>query len=284
MFNADVQNWPVDVNSAEFAQDVVTDYETDYGAVGVNTMPIYTVPANQTEAAILVAPGCTDFTVETGTEVPIPSYSALAEVSDSPLVIYQPSTGTEWEFWQLKRLSASSYSACWGGKLNLSISDGVFPAPYGLSATGISYLATTITEADVDSGSIDHAIAVALPRCNYSVYPAARTDCGADPGQPAEGQWFRFAPGATCAPSQCGTPFAQMVFKAIQTYGMVVVDQAGAVMLEAEQSSDWAAEGNPGTDPIAASWDGLQEYQVVANLPWSNLQAVDPPLLPLPGV
>jgi hypothetical protein len=63
-----------------------------------------------------------------------------------------------------------------------------------------------------------------------------------------------------------------------------VVDQAGAVMIEAEQTSDWAAEGNTGTNPITASWDGLEEYQVVANLPWSNLQAVDPPLLPLPGV
>jgi hypothetical protein len=277
IFNDDVRNWPLDVSSAEFVQDVVTDYMTDYGAVGVNTMPIYTVPANQAEATISVTPGCTDFTVDTGTEIPIPSYAALTGFSDSPLVIYQPSTGTDWEFWQLTRLSASSYDACWGGRLSLATSDGVFPAPYGLSATGISYLATTITEADVESGSIDHAIAVALPRCNHWVYPASRTDCGADLGQPAEGQWFRFAAGTTCAPSQCSTPFAQMVFKAIQTYGMVVVDQAGAVMLEAEQPSDWAAEGNSGTNPITASWDGLEEYQVVANLPWSSLQAVDPP-------
>ncbi len=277
IFNDDVRNWPLDVSSAQFAQDVVADYKADYGAVGVNTMPIYTVPANQAEAAISVTPGCTDFTADTGTEVPIPSYSALTGSSDSPLVIYQPSTATDWEFWQLTRLSASSYGACWGGKLSLETSDGVFPVPYGLSATGISYLATTITEADVESGAIDHAIAVALPRCNRWVYPAARTDCGSDPGQPAEGQWFRFAPGTTCPPSECSTPFAQMVFKAIQTYGMVVVDQAGAVMIEAEQPSDWAAEGNSGTNPITASWDGLEEYEVVANLPWSSVQAVDPP-------
>ena len=58
---------------------------------------------------------------------------------------------------------------------------------------------------------------------------------------------------------------------------MVVTDQGGAVMLQAEQPSDWAAEGHSGTDPITASWTGEQEYQVVANLPWSSLQAVDPP-------
>ena len=72
-------------------------------------------------------------------------------------------------------------------------------------------------------------------------------------------------------------PFAQMVFKAIQSYGMVVTDQSGGVQLEAEQSSDWTAEGNTGPSPITTSWDGLQEYQVVASLPWSSLQAIDPP-------
>jgi hypothetical protein len=94
-------------------------------------------------------------------------------------------------------------------------------------------------------------------------------------GQPPEGQWYRFAPGTTM-PSGL-TPFGQMVFKAIQTYGMVVTDQAGGVMMVAEQASDWTAEGNSGTNPMTASWAGQQEYQVVASLPWSHLQAVDPP-------
>ena len=155
-----------------------------YGAVGVNTMPIYTVPANQAEAAISVTPGCTDFTVDTGTEVPIPSYAALTGFSDSPLVIYQPSTGTDWEFWQLTPLSASSYHARWGGRLSLATSDGVFPAPYGLSATGISYLATTITEADVESGSIDHAIAVPCLAVTTRCTPPPGRIAGLTPDSP----------------------------------------------------------------------------------------------------
>src|ERR1035438_2104911 len=48
---------------------------------------------------------------------------------------------------------------------------------YGLSATGIGYLPTTITQADVASGAIDHAIAVQLPGCYKFVYPANRYDC-----------------------------------------------------------------------------------------------------------
>jgi hypothetical protein len=39
-------------------------------------------------------------------------------------------------------------------------------------------------------------------------------------------------------------------------------------MIEAEQPSDWAAEGHGGTGPITASWDGLAEHQVAASLPF----------------
>ncbi len=277
LFNSNVTSWPVDANSAEYANDFVNDYQTHYGSVGVNSAPIYNVPTGTALSSISVTSGCNDFTPSTGTEVPIPSYVSLNGSGDNPLILYQASSHSEWEFWQMKQLSATSYSACWGGKLDLATSDGVFPWPYGLSATGISYLATTITENDVKSGSIDHAIAVILPRCNYSTYPADRGDCGSDPGQPSEGQWFRFAPGTTCSPSECFNPFATMVFNAIKTYGMVVIDQGGAVMIEAEQPSDWAAQGGTGTDPILASWQGYAEYQVVADLPWNDLQVVDPP-------
>jgi hypothetical protein len=275
VFESDVQNWPVDANSGEFVNDLVTDYKDNYGTVGVNTLPIYSVPAGQSEVNISVASGCNNFLSSTGSQIPIPPFTSLNGSGDSPLVIWQPSTQTDWELWEAARLSDSSYSACWGGKLDMASSDGVFPTSFGLSATGISYLATAITEADVASGSIDHAIAISLPSCNGFVYPAGRGDCKDASGQPAEGQWFRL-PANVAMPSGL-TPYAQMVFRALQTYGAVVTDQAGSVSIESEQPSDWAAEGNSGTDPITASWDGLQEYQVVATLPWASLQVVDPP-------
>jgi len=279
VFNSLVQGWAVDPNSSSFANDFVTDYKDNYGGVGVNTAPIYWVSATQSDSAVTVSAGCNNFTSDTGTELPIPSYTDLNSSSDNPLVIYQPSSASAWELWQATRNSNGTYSACWGGKLNLASTNGVFPSPYGLSATGIGYLPTTITQADVASGAIDHAIAVDLPGCYKFVYPANRYDCPSHPNdgpsQPNEGQWFRF-PAGTAMPTGL-TPFGQMVFKAVQTYGMVVTDYAGAVMLQAEQPSDWAAEGNTGTDPITASWAGQAEYQVVANLPWSQLQAVDPP-------
>lgn len=274
IFNSNVQSWPVDPHSALYATDIVNDYKTDYGSIGVNTIPIYYVPAKQRMVPVSVTPGCNNFVASTGESIPFPSFAALNGSGDNPIAIYQPSTGKDWELWKVKR-TAHGIAACWAGELDMGTSDGVFPWPFGLSATGISYLATTITQADVASGQIDHAIATVIPRCDYSTKPADRGDCGSDPGQPAEGQWFRF-PANLAMPSGL-TPFAQMVFRAIQTYGMVVTDQGGAVAIEAEQPSDWAAEGHSGTAPTTATWQGLNEYQVVADLPWGDLQTVDPP-------
>jgi hypothetical protein len=271
----DVANWPLLSTSSRFAADIVSDYTHDYGSVGVNSLPIYRVPAGQPGVPISVLPGCNSFLDDTGSEIPIPSYASLNGSSDNPLIVYQPSTHSDWELWRATKNPNGTYSACWGGKLDMATSTGVFPSPFGMSATGISYLATAITEADVASGQIDHAIAIQIPACNGFVYPADRHDCGSDPGQPAEGQWFRMP---SDVPMPAGlTPFAQMVFNALQRYGAVVTDFAGAVMLQSEQTSDWAAEGNSGTDPITASWEGLPEYKVVAGLPWGSLQAVNPP-------
>jgi hypothetical protein len=270
-----VQDWSVDPNSAEFVNDFVTDYKDNYGTVGVNSMPIYSVPASQAEANISVSSGCNSFLSSTGSEIPIPPFTSLNGSSDSPLIVWQPSTQTDWELWQATQRSGGGYAACWGGKLDMATSDGVFPPTLGLAATGISYLATTVTEADVASGSINHAIAITLPTCSGYVYPADRGDCTGASGQPGEGQWFRL-PADVAMPSGL-SPFAQMVFRALQNYGAVVTDRGGSVSIESEQTSDWAAEGRSGTDPITASWDGQQEYQVVANLPWNDLQVVDPP-------
>jgi len=278
LFNKPVGSWSVDPNSAVYVANIVTQYTSAYGHVGVNTdRPVYEVPAGQAMVPISVASGCNDFLSNTGTSAPIPSYAVAGDSSDQILTVYQPSTSTEWELWKAQPAAGGGWSACWGGKLDMATSDGVFAYNYGETASGISNLATEITEADIASGSIHHAIAMQIlgEDCNGSVYPANRGDCGSNPADPSEGTWFRF-PADLAMPSGL-TPFAQMVFKAVQAYGAVVVDRGGAVMLEADQTGTWAAKGLPGTDPISASWDGDAEWQVVASLPWSNLQVVDQP-------
>lgn len=274
-FDRSVTQQRVASDSTILVVNLVNQYRTHYGSIGVNRMPIFTVPANQRLVPVSVKSGCWwTFLYSTGTSVPIPPGAYNSNSSDDDLIVSQPSTGRAWEFWRATEANGH-WSACWGGGENLSSSSGVFPAPFGLSATGISYLATTITEADVTSGKIAHAIAMEITGCNASVAPADRTDCRVSRGSPSEGTWFRL-PSTARMPANL-TPFAQMVFRALQTYGAVVVDHAGAVMVEAENSRDWAFEGHAGTDPITASFAGKPQYAVLNGMPWSQLQVIVPP-------
>ncbi|HEY3844245.1 MAG TPA: hypothetical protein VGL48_13420, partial [Acidimicrobiales bacterium] len=237
-FDHSVVNQPVSADRSNYMNHLVNQYATNYGSVGVNRMPIFTVPANQPLVPVSLASGCYGSFLSTlGNGVPIPPSAYTTNSSDEDIIISQPSTGQEWELWQATQTNGH-WSACWGGGLSLG-STGVFPAPYGMSATGISYLATTITEADVASGHINHAIAMQIVNCNGYVAPADRGDCTSfvapvlrrllhlptgSAGAPPEGTWFRM-PQSTPMPAGL-TPYAQMVFRTLQTYGAVVVDKA----------------------------------------------------------
>jgi hypothetical protein len=69
---------------------------------------------------------------------------------------------------------------------------------------------------------------------------------------------------------------------------MVALDMGGDVAIEADMNGyvdgtttvegPWEEEGNPvSTDPINNATGTTPSYELVANLPWSDLQAVDPP-------
>lgn len=277
IFSRPVVSRPVAAGSAGYVSRLVEQYHSHYGSVGVNGMPLFSVGPRQARVPVGVSPACNNFESSVGS-VPIPAAAYTTDPhyqADSDLIVYQPSTSTAWELWQAKRSASGQWSACWGGRLDTATSDGLFPKPFGLSATGISYLATTVTEQDVASGRIGHTIALDVAACNYYTYPAGRGDCAADPGQPPEGSWFRM-PASVSMPAGL-TSYGRMVFSALQTYGAVVTDQAGAVMVQGETTRDWSATGHRGIDPITASWQGRPEYATLSGVPWSKLQVISPP-------
>jgi hypothetical protein len=270
-----VTNQPVADNSAALVSNFATQTHTIYKQVGVGFKPIFTVPANQPLVHVSASGGCWQgFLATFGQGVPIPAGAYNSGTSDENVIVSQPSTGGDWELWKATNTNGQ-WSACWGGGLNALKSTGVFPYPFGESASGISYLATTITEADVASGQIDHAINLQIETCNGFIAPANRTDCGSNPGTPSEGTWFRM-PANVAMPAGM-TPFAQMVFQALQTYGAIVTDHAGAVMITAENPNDWSFQGNAGADPILTSFAGSPEYSVLNGMPWAQLQVIVPP-------
>jgi hypothetical protein len=310
LFNRDVTSWPVASDSAAIVQEFDADWKVNYGNVGVQGRPVVWVPADQPMVRLSVEPGCQNFRLNTGGSAPIPPWAPTGGPPDYILTVYQPSRDSVWEFWQAHRLTGGAagdttgtgWSACWAGKASLRTFSGVFPWPYGETASGISNLATEVTEADVLSGSIKHAIGLQVVNCTTSVYPADRGDCSYHPGYPAEGQWFRFAPTVNCS-FYSVTRFENEVCIAGQQRGFVVVDHGGSDGIEADYATGtWTDEGNRvpagswernprgggccifagGGGPLerafmTSSETYEQEWQVIADLPWDQLQVIVPP-------
>lgn len=316
IFNQAVTSWPVDPESANMVAGLVKSYQEDYGTVGIGGIPIiYAPPNTPTVTVTLQTSGCGGGGggLNGATSAPIPSYLgpiwANNGSSDNPLVVYDPSTGWEGEYWQARynTVAPDGWSACYGGYLSMGTSDGVLPNG-GLSATRIAYGATAITENDVNSGAIDHAMAIQVPNCDGGVYPATDHDCQGSPCNWAtatsscylsEGSYFRFAASVNCA-SYDNTPLEEMVCVAGQKYGFVVTDFAGDVQVASEDVYDWVDNGNvgngpvwgdnangqccviitPGQDPISRAEtksNGQEDLYTLTGEPWSTAQVVDPP-------
>jgi hypothetical protein len=274
----------LDARSQDLVASFNHQWRTVYGSVGINTdsysIPIYTVAANQPTVRVTISHGCT---ADPGLmsqlhAVPIPSDAQPAKGGDRALVISQPSTDTAWELWQAQRDVGGNWSACWGGRLErASRSNGVFPRPYGLSATGLSYLASAIRVSELQARQINHALAVSIvsTTAGVQVPPANRNDGNSTRSDAIpEGTRFRLDP--TVDVTRLGLPPAGVtIARALQTYGMVVMDTSGAVVLSAEDGQPYVAAGRG--DPYATLFGSTPPYKILAKIPWDRLQALSPP-------
>jgi hypothetical protein len=273
----------LDARSQDLVASFNHQWRTVYGSVGINTdsysIPIYAVAANQPTVRVTIRHGCT---ADPGLmsqlhAVPVPSDAQPARGGDHALVISQPSTDTEWELWQAQRDVGGNWSACWGGRLErASRSNGVFPRPYGLSASGLSYLASTIRVSELQARQINHALAVSIvsTTAGVQVPPANRNDGNSTSSDAIpEGTRFRLDP--TVDVTRLGLPPAGVtIAKALQTYGMVVVDTSGAVVLSAEDGQPYVASGRG--NPYASLFGSTPPYKILSKVPWNRLQALSP--------
>lgn len=274
---------PLAANSGALVRSFNNQWRTFYGTVGINTndysIPIYTVPASQAPVSVSIARGCNQDPglLDQLSAVPIPDDAQPANGGDHSLVIWQPATDTEWELWIAQHAFDGSWSACWGGRIqSVSKEPGVFPNPYGVAASGLSYLAGSMKVSEFQAGEMKHALAVVVVHttAGTQVAPATRNDGNSTaPDAIPEGTRFRLDPSVDVTKlglSDTGITIA----RALQTYGMFVTDTSGAVVLMAEDGQPYVAAGL--ADPYAAIFGHLFSYQVLANIPWDRLQVVQP--------
>ncbi|MFL5845911.1 MAG: hypothetical protein ACJ762_14585 [Solirubrobacteraceae bacterium] len=200
--------------------------------------------------------------------VPLPAGAKPADGTDASLVVWQPSTDTMWEFWRLRR-TPDGWHAMWGGRLdNVSSSSGVFPAPFGTSASSMALIGGMIRPEEIRAGRIEHALAMGVPSTGPGfVAPAVRSD-GKHPGGIPLGTRLRLDPAIDVASLHLSR-VATIIAIAAQRYGIYVRDTSGAVPFYAE---------DPGSGPNP--WPELFGHQnarkVLDGFPWSRLQVINP--------
>ncbi|QWF71997.1 DUF4124 domain-containing protein [Methylomonas paludis] len=211
--------------------------------------------------------------------VPIPPYAVPSpdglSSPDYGMTIYDPDSDTLWEFWKAQQVSGA-WQAQWGGKLTgYSQSNGIFPYPYGASATGLPITAGHITAEELARGSINHAIGISLIDAEDSSifsWPANRSDGHnptSAPNRIMEGQRFRLDPSINVDALHL-TRVGKMVAKAAQIYGFVVMDKGGALVIRAKNSMSYMAQGMD--NPYPPLFGGLHSWAILQNFPWASLQ------------
>ena len=221
------------------------------------TYPVYEVDAD-TPAVRLTVEGTWSNVVADGrglevardvsVDVPLPRTAVAAAGSDAQVVIVDRTRGDEWGAWQLRRdpdgwkaENAYHYNIRWSG-VPPRAPDGT---PFGSRGAGLPYLAGLVRPCEIASGRIDHALAFAYDGPNAeSVYPATKSD-GLRAGEATlpEGARLQLDPSLSAARIRSwGCRGACLVVaRALQRYGMYVVDNSGRpkIMFEYEGTARW---------------------------------------------
>jgi hypothetical protein len=283
---------PLDPNSATMAgaldAEVQREVRENRGPA-LNTVaysvPVYTVPADQPTVEVQLRRDSSAAALRAAwREVPLPAGAEPAAGTDHHLVVWQPSTDRLWEFWRLGHLEGG-WHADWGGAMReVSSSPGVYSPSawpgatrwWGASACSLSIAGGLITLDDLERGSIDHAMAIALPQVRAGLYasPAQRTDGKSeDPLALPEGAHLRLDPRVDIGSLHL-PPLTRMIAEAAQRYGFVVRDGASSVALYAQDPTPTGQNPFPGPEGY---FEGPRAP--LGSFPWDRLQLLEMELI-----
>ena len=268
---------PLDVNSTALVQELVRQVNA-YGTwmdTYSYSVPVYVVGATQPTQHVTLNVWAPDLQTEFNA-VPIPSTAVAAAGTDEHMTVWQPSTDRLWEFWKMQKES-DGWHAQWGGEMdNVSTNPGYFTHSgltnnWGATATGLPLLGGLVTQADLQRGYINHALAMAIVQTTAKCWswPAQRSDGAGSSGTISipEGARFRLDPTLNIASLNL-PPITRMLAQAAQTYGIVVRDKGGDVALFGQDPNSIA------TNPWPQEFENTYSSVVLAHFPWSHLEAL----------
>ena len=268
----------------ELAEDAESEMKEGIGPwieTSTDSTPVYVVGADQKCVPVhLDVSQAYGKTLSAAFErVPLPSDARPAAGTDAHLTLIQPSTDSMWEFWKLRR-DGDQWQAAWGGAIHHVSSNPGYYTPtawpgaqpnWGSTATSLPVVAGTMTIGELESGHINHALAIAIPNASRAAFafPAQRTDGTSGDSQAIpEGTTFRLDP--TLDIKALHLPrVVEIMAKAAQRYGIIVRDKTlHAIGFFAEDPSPL------GTNPYTQLFHGKSPGELLQTFPWSHLQTV----------
>jgi hypothetical protein len=212
-----------------------------------------------------------------GADVPIPAHATPDSASDSHMALVDWSTHTAWDMWGCYRRADGQWESNVGMVYSLDstgvwktsdfpeVKDGDSIHFHGPSrAAGVPAIAGLIMHDEIRAGVIRHKLAFASwhNALQEFVAPAAWTD-GFTPGGLPEGAVMQLDPALNPRDFDL-SPAAEVIFRALQQYGMVNVDVAGGNTLYGEGL--WA---HP-----TRSWRGLLEQGALEKVPLEHYRTL----------
>ena len=269
---------PLDTNSQAYATELDRQVKTYHPWMNTTSysVPVYVVGPDQSTQHVTLDTWGPDLQAAFDA-VPVPSTAQAAAGTDEAMTVWQPSTDKMWDFWGMQE-ETDGWHARWGGELdNVSQDPGYFThlgqtANWGATATGLPLVGGLITEADLQRGYINHALAITVVEAEraYWSWPAQRTDGGywsTGITPIPEGTRFRLPP-TLDIDSLNLPPIDAMLAHAAQTYGIVIADKGPNVTFRGEDPK------TIGFNPWPAEFQNQYPNNVLDKFPWSDLEAL----------
>jgi hypothetical protein len=270
-----------------FVEQIRTERELGIGPwiqTTESSTPLYVVPADQRSVPVKldIAPAAWNATLRAAlASIPIPPGARPAAGSDAHITILQPARDRLWELWRARR-AADGWHAMFGGAIeHVSKSPGYYrsdswtgAAPnWGATATSLPVIAGTILASELESGRIDHALAMDIPdaRAGEFAYPAQRTDGTGGPELLPEGARLRLDPSVDL--DALGLPpVTRAIAAAAQRYGIIIRDRTHhATAFYAEDPAPLGRDPYSGPEGL---FGGEPPSALLADFPWERLQVV----------
>lgn len=195
---------------------------------------------------------------------------------DNQMVVLDLENRCEYDFWQIQEENGK-WSASWGNAISMD-SSGIYEKGLSARGSGFTQLAGQIWPDELEKGRISHALIFSYTETASGgpVWPATESDgTSDDPWALPEGTRLRLDPELDLDALDL-TPYEQTIARALQEYGMFLVDTSGSgVSLEAIDPR--SVSGNP--------YAGLLpdvDYPPLSHLPADRFQVLKlPPQDPL---